>query len=147
MLNDKLLNAQNNINRMLKDRYYQYDRTYFNKVVNDRNRLVKECQKTKKNVTYLKPIYDRQKSFYKKAYFIENNEMIQLFSYDTLVLTYFKSDDSYLLNDLVNDELLFSNTTKKHLLEFLNQKNYNFKIIGKSIKDTLKKNQRLVQEI
>lgn len=147
MINDKLLNAQNNINNFIKNDYHLYDRHFFNKMVDNRNKLVKECQKTKKGVTYLRSIYDNQKSFYKKAYFIENENTIQLFSYDTLVLTYFKSDNSYLLNDLVNDELLFSNTTKKHLLEFLKQKNYNFKIIGKTIKDTLKKNQRETKEI
>ena len=74
---------------------------------------------------YLNPEYDTRKSFYKKAkvkkYFGKNNllEKIELYSYNTLVLTL--ENNKYNLNYSIDSDLLFSNTTLRHIKEFLKQ--------------------------
>ena len=72
-----------------------------------------------KNKEYLIPIYDNRKSFYNKAYIVRGNNLIRLYSYDTLVLEIGK--DCYKLNKLINEKLLFSNTTLRHIKETLKQ--------------------------
>lgn len=86
--------------------------------------------------------YDSRQSFYKKAYFYtitaedkENKEryitFTALYSYDTFVccniewynVTTSKRYCGYVLNDKINDKLLFSNTTLRHIKEFLKQEN------------------------
>ena len=67
----------------------------------------------------LKAIHSNQKSFYKKAYYEREGDKINLYSYGTLVVTI--KDNEYKLNTNVWEELLFSNTTKKHIVEFLLQ--------------------------
>lgn len=68
----------------------------------------------------LTPEYIKQKSFYNKAYFtIEGNNMpfYVLYSYNTPVLTYdFENNNVRIL-----DKNLLSNTTLKHIKEFLLQ--------------------------
>ena len=74
---------------------------------------------------YLMPEYDSSKSFYKKAkvkkYFSKNNllEKIELYSYNTLVVTL--ENNKYNLNYSIDSDLLFSNTTLRHIKEFLKQ--------------------------
>ena len=71
----------------------------------------------------LLPIYDSRKSFYCKAIIEEENENIKLYSYNTLVCTL--SNNNIILNDAVDQSLLFSNTTLRHIKEFLKQFYYN----------------------
>lgn len=72
-----------------------------------------------KNKEYLMPLYDSRKSFYNKAYIVRIGNTIRLYSYDTLVLEV--GQDYYKLNKNINDELLFSNTTLRHIKETLKQ--------------------------
>ena len=71
----------------------------------------------------LLPIYDSRKSFYHKAIIEEENENIKLYSYDTLVCTL--SHNDIILNDNIDQSLLFSSTTLRHIKEFLKQYHYN----------------------
>ena len=71
----------------------------------------------------LLPVYDSKKSFYNKAIIEEENENIKLYSYNTLVCTLSHSD--IILNDNIDQSLLFSNTTLRHIKEFLKQFYYN----------------------
>lgn len=69
---------------------------------------------------FLKPIYNTQKDYYKKAEVKTlNNNIKLLYSYNTLVCIIY--DNKYILNDTINYNLLFSNTTLKHLKDFLLQ--------------------------
>lgn len=71
------------------------------------------------NKSYLIPIYDTRKSFYNKTYIIRIDNIIYLYSYDTLVLEIGKN--YYKLNKSINEKLLFSNTTLRHIKECLKQ--------------------------
>lgn len=69
---------------------------------------------------FLKPIYNTQKDYCKKAEVKTlNNNIKLLYSYNTLVCIIY--DNKYILNDNINYKLLFSNTTLKHLKDFLLQ--------------------------
>lgn len=69
---------------------------------------------------FLKPIYNTQKDYYKKAEVKTlNNNIKLLYSYNTLVCIIY--DNKYILNDNISYNLLFSNTTLKHLKDFLLQ--------------------------
>lgn len=75
----------------------------------------------------LSPIYDGKKSFYdkaevKKIYTIDN-DVVLLYSYNTLVCCIIYNNDKvkYILNTDITSDLLFSNTTLRHLKEFLIQ--------------------------
>lgn len=71
----------------------------------------------------LRTIYDRAKSFYKKAYVERYNDKIKLYSYDTHVATIYLTESGryYSLNDDIPESLLFSKTTLRHIKEFLHQ--------------------------
>lgn len=105
---------------------------------------------------YLSPIYDSAKSFYDKAYTKERfscyyNErgenvsytIIKLYSYDTLVCTIYKdytqNKKYYYLNYSVEEKLLFSKTTLRHIKEFLKRLFY-YENIKISKKDIIKNN-------
>lgn len=68
----------------------------------------------------LKPIYDNAKSFYKKAYIVKKDNVIKLYSYKTLVCVILNGN-RYQLNYNIDSDLLFSNTTLRHIKEFLKQ--------------------------
>lgn len=69
---------------------------------------------------FLKPIYNTQKDYYKKAEVKTlNNNIKLLYSYNTLVCIIY--DNKYILNTNISYNLLFSNTTLKHLKDFLLQ--------------------------
>lgn len=70
---------------------------------------------------FLEPVYNSQKDYYKKAIVktLDNNIKL-LYSYNTLVCIIY-NDNRYILNDNINDRLLFSNTTLKHIKDFLLQ--------------------------
>ena len=72
-----------------------------------------------KNKEYLIPIYDTRKSFYNKAYIVRIGDLIRLYSYNTLVLEV--GQGYYKLNKSINEKLLFSNTTLRHIKETLKQ--------------------------
>ena len=62
----------------------------------------------------LKPIYDRRKSFYKKAFIVRNaDNSIDLLSYATIVATI--KDGKLHINGF------YSNTTLRHIKEFVEQ--------------------------
>jgi hypothetical protein len=70
---------------------------------------------------YLRPIYNHQKSFYKKARVIQNNNGIHLTSYNTVVAVIDTSLD--------RDKALtvfgtYSSTTLKHIKDFMYQYGY-----------------------
>ena len=71
----------------------------------------------------LKPIYDNAKSFYRKAFVEKCDDKIKLYSYDTHVATIYLTESGryYSLNDDIQEELLFSHTTLRHIKEFLHQ--------------------------
>lgn len=71
------------------------------------------------NKSYLMPLYDSRKLFYNKAHIVRVGNIIRLYSYNTLVLEIGK--DYYKLNKSINDDLLFSNTTLRHIKECLKQ--------------------------
>lgn len=92
----------------------------------------------------LHPEYTKQKSFYNKAhmvkYYNKYNVLlkVELYSYDTLVCTI--KNGVYTLNNDVKYSLLFSNTTLKHLKDFLKQYHYTIKWNIQTKKDILKYN-------
>lgn len=75
------------------------------------------------NEKELIPKYDKAKSFYKKAIVtehknIENQNIISLYSYNTLVC--------YIIKDINNCVVkgIFSDTTLRHIKEFLKQNDF-----------------------
>lgn len=85
-------------------------------------------------LTELTPKYDNAKSFYRKAFIKENrkeNELyndLELYSCGALVCTIkhfkFYNATDFFLNGCINKTLLFSNTTLRHIKEFLKQYYY-----------------------
>lgn len=69
---------------------------------------------------FLEPVYNSQKDYYKKAIIktLDNNIKL-LYSYNTLVCIIY--DNKYILNTNISYNLLFSNTTLKHIKDFLLQ--------------------------
>lgn len=68
---------------------------------------------------YLEPMYINQKSFYKKAKVSEFLGKLTLISYETPVCTLDK--------DTIHLNGLYSQTTLRHIREFLKQHDYKFK--------------------
>lgn len=89
----------------------------------------------------LLPIYENVKSYYKKAevkkYYNKYNIIVkyELLSYNTLVLTY--KDNKIKLNKNIKKELLTSQTTLRHIKEFIKQYYY---LLDEETKKTLEKN-------
>lgn len=69
----------------------------------------------------LQATYDSRKSFYGKAHLIETDDKVELQSYDTIVATYYKNENKFVLH---GD---YSNTTTRHQKEFANQLGFDFK--------------------
>lgn len=95
----------------------------------------------------LKTIYDNAKSFYKKAYVIKyyNKDNIiikyELVSYDTTIL-YLKDSKIHFNYKDINDKSIYSQTTLRHIKEFIKQYYYYLEIYYKDIinKEKLTKN-------
>ena len=87
------------------------------------------------NKKILETIFTSQKSFYNKAYTIQENNIIKLYSYNTLVLTitFNINTKKYQLNYNVPECYLFSQTTKKHITECLKQYSFNIENNKKEI--------------
>ena len=60
----------------------------------------------------LQATYDSRKSFYGKAHLIESDDKVELQSYDTIVATYYKNEDKFVLHGK------YSPTTTRHQKEF-----------------------------
>ena len=71
----------------------------------------------------LKPIYDGKTSFYGKATIKEYGNLKLLYSYNTLVCAIYDNcyGIRYFLNHDIKDNLLFSQTTLRHIREFITQ--------------------------
>jgi len=69
------------------------------------------------------PIYDARKSFYDKAIVKKINNLILLYSYNTLVCAIYDNCKcaKYYLNNDISSDLLYSHTTLRHIKEFLRQ--------------------------
>jgi hypothetical protein len=91
----------------------------------DMNDIIKYIVNYKGEYTkeFLQPEHTKQKSFYNKAYTITINNIKLLYSYNTLVCAIYENCKGikYMLNDNVKKELLFSNTTLKHIKDFILQ--------------------------
>lgn len=72
-------------------------------------------------ITSLQAVYDSRKSFYGKAHLIESDDKVELQSYDTIVATYYKNENKFVLH---GD---YSTTTTRHQKEFANQLGFDFK--------------------
>ena len=91
----------------------------------------------------LLPIYSNQKSFYKKAYYIDENDNTTLYSYNTKILNLNTSCNKCIITFYKYGK--HSKTTNKHILEFLKQNYLNDKILklaykdAKAVKETITK--------
>lgn len=65
----------------------------------------------------LRPEYDTRKSFYNKARVDDDRDSTKLYSYNTLICTIDKRNNTIEFTDAYN----FSQTTRRHLREFLLQ--------------------------
>ena len=87
------------------------------------------------------PIYEKVKSYYKKAevkkYYNKYNIITkyELLSYNTIVLTY--KESKLKLNKDININLLTSQTTLRHIKEFIKQYYY---LLDNETQKTLEKN-------
>ena len=72
------------------------------------------------NKEWLEPRYDSRQSFYKKAYIVRDGKIVKLYSYDTEIATinYRKKEGNRISLTWAWD---YSNTTLRHLKEFLAQ--------------------------
>ena len=69
----------------------------------------------------LQAVYDSRKSFYGKAQLIESDDKVELQSYDTIVSTYLKNENKFVLHGK------YSTTTTRHQKEFASQLGFKFK--------------------
>ena len=80
----------------------------------------------------LKTVYDTRKSFYKKAktkfYQFDNFNIITLKSYNSLVacVVIDNNTTNFFINDNIDNNFLFSQTTLRHIKEFYKQFYKNF---------------------
>ena len=81
----------------------------------------------------LKPIYDKAISFYGKAETERKGNAVVLYSYNTKVVEI--KDNKVILNNKIDDKLLFSNTTLRHIKEFLKQNGFKAETKKQIIKD------------
>jgi hypothetical protein len=89
----------------------------------------------------LYPVHSNVKSFYGKAKVRDNGDIADLFSYDTLVCSIQKDPfrgNTVQLNKSIKPELLFSQTTLRHIKEFLQQYNMKAETKEQIIKDYMK---------
>ena len=81
----------------------------------------------------LKTIYDKAISFYGKAETERKGNAIVLYSYNTKVAEI--KGNKVILNNKIDDKLLFSNTTLRHIKEFLKQNGFKAETKQQIIKD------------
>lgn len=87
------------------------------------------------NTYYLQPEYSSQRSFYRKAYVMIEDNKKSLYSYNTLIAVIYREDDTHIF---LTKNWDYSMTTLKHLKEFFRQNNmkiYSKKDITNLIKD------------
>ena len=88
---------------------------------------------------FLKPQQDKRKTFSNKAEIEETENKAVLFSYLTPVCEIDKKAKTFKLNNKVKSELLFSNTTLRHIREFLYQFGINTDTSKKALMNGAKK--------
>lgn len=111
--------------------------------------------KTETKIKELETIYTDQKSFYKKAfikYYYNKYNLIykyELLSYNTSIL-YLKDSKIYFNEKDINNKKIYSQTTLKHIKEFIKQHYYYLELYYKDIlnKDKLTKKdiQKLIEK-
>lgn len=74
-------------------------------------------------ITELKPLHTKQKSFYGKAQLKETSDGMELFSYNTLVSKYYNNGSL----KVTHDSNYLTNTTLRHINEFIQQMGYSKK--------------------
>lgn len=74
-----------------------------------------------KNLQELNTYYDKALSFYRKAFYKELKDYIILYSYETPVAIQRKDNKKIYFNSDIDNNLLFSNTTLRHIKEFIKQ--------------------------
>jgi len=77
--------------------------------------------------TELKCIYDTRKSFYNKAIVIQEEDKLILISYNTRVC-YIKNNKAYVMGQ-------YSQTTTRHIKEFLKQNGFKAESLKQILKD------------
>lgn len=94
-------------------------------------------------VKELETIYDSRKSFYKKAFVLYSNYNTKILkSYDSYVCV-IDIDNTIYINKNINSDMLYSQTTLRHIKEFIKQ------TTGESLtkKDILKLNDIKILEV
>lgn len=74
---------------------------------------------------FLEPIYDSRMSFYSKAKVVEEDGVKKLYSYKSLICE-IQDDNAVIIHNIIDhngESLTFSNTSLRHLKEFLRQNN------------------------
>jgi hypothetical protein len=74
--------------------------------------------------TYLKPIYDSRKSFYNKAMVTEDAKGKYLTSYNTVVARITDKNNGYSIPAYAEVYGTYSQTTLRHIKEFLQQNGF-----------------------
>lgn len=74
--------------------------------------------------TYLKPIYDSRKSFYNKATVTEDENGRYLTSYNTIVARITDKNNGYQITPYAEVFGTYSQTTLRHIKEFLKQNGF-----------------------
>ena len=74
--------------------------------------------------TYLKPIYDSRKSFYNKATITEDANGKYLTSYNTVVARITDKNNGYQIAPYAEIYGIYSQTTLRHIKEFLKQNGF-----------------------
>ena len=74
--------------------------------------------------TYLEAIYDSRKSFYNKAVVIENEKGKSLMSYNTVVARIIDKNNGYIIPAYAEVYGIYSQTTLRHIKEFLKQNGF-----------------------
>ena len=70
---------------------------------------------------YLIPLFDGRKSFYNKALVVDTENYMFLKSYNTIVAAIKKSNQKLVLTE---NELFYTQTTLRHIKEFIKQFHY-----------------------
>ena len=86
-----------------------------------KTKLNKKQVEVMERVNALYPCFDPCDSFYNKALVYDDEEVVMLYSYFTAVCVLDKKNKKYCLNPGVDIDLLLSNTTLRHIKEFLKQ--------------------------
>ena len=94
------------------------------------NEYIKDSEfKKSENINELKPIFGHVKSFYKKAYVINEDDLLKLRSYNTIVASINKKESVAIV---YGD---YSQTTLRHIKDFLKQNGFKAENKSQILKD------------